>query len=265
MKAVGKVGKDLRKIKKEIRERRKKYRYRTQGNQKRLPFVFGRHEEARDEPDFYFYQDGQEDIKKFSGEGFVLKTFIAAVLFFAVAILFKTEWSQVDSVRQFVRESYEKEFQFASVANWYESQFGRPLALIPFETNLALGELENTPELVYAVPASGTVAESFATNGTGIIVNTEPKAAVEAAKAGFVFFIGEEEEIGKAVGVQHYDGGESWYGMLENIDVKLYDHIEIGTTIGTVSFAEKEGTGMYYFALKQGETYIDPIDVISFD
>jgi len=236
-----------------------------QVKEKRMPLVFGRHEEARDEPDFYFYQDGQEGTKGFSADGFVLKTFIAAALFFATAILFQNEWKQVEPVRQFVKDSYETEFQFATIANWYENQFGRPLALIPFETNMALGELENAPELAYAVPASGTIAESFETNGTGIIVKTEPKASVEAAKAGFVFFIGEEEEIGKAVGVQHYDGGESWYGMLENIDVKLYDHIEIGTKVGTVSLDKKEGTGMYYFALKQGETYIDPIDVISFE
>lgn len=259
------MGKDLRKIKREIKERRKKFGSRTSTSEKKMPLVFGRHEEARDEPDFYFYQDGQMEQKKFSADRFMLKTFIATTLFFAMAILFKNEWTQMEPVRQFVKESYEKEFQFATIANWYESQFGRPLALIPFETNMALGELENTPELAYAVPASGTIAENFETNGTGIIVKTEPKASVEAAKAGFVFFIGEEEEIGKAVGVQHYGGGESWYGMLENINVKLYDHIEIGTAIGSVSLDEEGGTGMYYFALKQGETYIDPIDVISFE
>lgn len=259
------MARDLRKVKREIRERRKKYGQRTQLTDKKIPLVFGRHEEARDEPDFYYYQDEQEEAKGFTADGFVLKTFIAAALFFALAILFKNEWSPAEPVRQFVKKSYETEFQFATIANWYENQFGRPLALIPFETNIALGDPDNVPELAYSVPASGIVTESFETNGRGIIVKTEPRSPVEAAKAGFVFFIGEEDDIGKAVGVQHYDGGESWYGMLESIDVKLYDHIEIGTAIGTVSILEEEGTGIYYFALKQGENYIDPIDVISFE
>ncbi|WP_054635053.1 peptidoglycan DD-metalloendopeptidase family protein [Thalassobacillus sp. C254] len=65
--------------------------------------------------------------------------------------------------------------------------------------------------------------------------------------------------------MQHYDGGESWYGMLEEVEVKLYDHIQAGENIGQVNTQEGSESGIFYFALKEEDQYIDPSEVISFD
>lgn len=96
-----------------------------------------------------------------------------------------------------------------------------------------------------------------------MIVETVANKNVEVAKSGMVRFVAEEENLGKTVIVAHYDGGEFWYAMLDHVEVKLYDHIEAGSIIGTVSL--KGDNGFYYFALKEGETFINPIDVISFE
>ncbi|WP_096198867.1 M23 family metallopeptidase [Bacillus sp. FJAT-45350] len=263
------MSKRVDKIRKKLELRRKEIKGKTNQRERSAPVVFDRHDEARDEPDFYLYQDGkkQEQEQWLDKDRFLLKTMVAVVLFLLVAIMFKTPTPQLEGARNFVKHSFEQEFQFAAVADWYEGQFGRPLALLPNSMNVALDDVdqEHNPEIVFAVPASGTITESFQQNGTGILVETGIDENVEAVKAGFVFSVKDEDSLGKTVGIEHHDGSESWYGMLEKVDVKLHDHVEAGKPIGKVSSSNSAGKGVYYFALKQGETYIDPIDVISFD
>ncbi|UTW68949.1 hypothetical protein KHA80_17155 [Anaerobacillus sp. HL2] len=47
---------------------------------------------------------------------------------------------QLEGARQFVETSFQEEFEFTAVANWYENQFGRPLALLPTTRNVALND-----------------------------------------------------------------------------------------------------------------------------
>ena len=66
--------------------------------------------------------------------------------------------------------------------------------------------------------------------------------------------------------IQHADKSESWYGNLESIDVKQYESIKKGSAVGKVSSSSQdEATGEFYFAIKMGDEFIDPIQVMSFD
>lgn len=255
------------KIRRKIEARRKKIDHtKVKKNQRSQPQYYPTHEEFRNESDYHFSSSKEIDEpeeKFFRKDILVLQLLAAVCLFLIVGILFKTESPQLEGARQFVSTSFEEELQFATVANWYESQFGRPLALLPTTTNLALEDFNKDIDLVYAVPATGRIAKSFAEDGKGVIVETIANANVEVSKNGMVRFVAEEENLGKTVIVAHYDGGESWYAMLDHVEVKLYDHIEAGSKIGTVSL--KENKGFYYFALKEGETFINPIEVISFE
>ncbi len=255
------MGKNIDKIRKKIASRRKRFQEKAQS----APQFFSRHDEARDEPDFYYYQDRENRKPNWEErDSFLLRTLTAIVLFFAVAILFQNGSATLDGARHFISEAYKKEFNFAAISNWYETQFGRPLALIPREHNIAIGDVELNPEIAYAVPASGQIRESFEQNGKGILVETEEEY-VEAVRSGFVISVGQQENSGKTIGIEHYDGSESWYGMLSEVEVKLYDHIEVGKPVGKVTVNEETGKGIFYFSLKQGDDYINPNDVISFD
>jgi stage IV sporulation protein FA len=93
-------------------------------------------------------------------------------------------------------------------------------------------------------------------------------AEVEAVKGGQVVKVGtdeSEENLGKTVTVKHYDGTESLYGMLDDVEVNLYDHIQAGFAIGTVSTNEEVEKGIFYFALKKDDKYINPSEVLSFE
>lgn len=259
------MGKNIDRIRKKIESRRRDIQGKAMRRERSAPQLFNRHDEARDEPDFYLYQEEKQQNKWMEKDWFILRSMIAVAAFFIIAILFQNNSSQLDGARQFVKDSYQQEFNFAAISNWYENQFGRPLALIPRTNEVAMGDVESNPEIAYALPASGQIRESFQQNGKGILVETEADAFVEAVRSGVVISIGNQENIGKTIGVKHYDGSESWYGMLEAVEVKLYDHIEAGSLLGKVSGSSEAGKGVFYFSIKYGEEYIDPNEVISFD
>jgi stage IV sporulation protein FA len=199
----------------------------------------------------------------FNKEWFMFKVLGAACLLLVVAIMFKEGSARFENARQYVTKTMESEFQFAAVTTWYEDQFGKPLALLP--TSLKKNEQVETTE-GYAVPASGRILENFEKNGQGVMVETGTNSAVASINEGTIEFIGQKDEIeGITVVVQHSDGSESWYGNLEGIDVQLYDFVEQKSKIGTVTENENGVNGTFYFALKKGDTFIDPIQVIPFE
>ena len=264
------MSKRIDKIKRQIESRRREAQGKgaRKERERSAPLFYDRHDESRDGPDFYVFQEKKKigtDEKWKQKDWFLMRSLIAVVLFLLVAIMFNSGMPQLESARQVVKQSYEQEFQFAAIADWYENQFGRPLALLPMSMDVALEDTEEAPPVAYAVPATGQIREDFKQNGTGILVETEIGANVEAVKSGLVIFVGEEERLGRTVAIQHYDGGQSWYGMLETVDVKLYDHIEAGKPVGRVSASEGAEKGIYYLSIKEGEDYIDPNDVISFE
>ncbi len=237
------------------------------------PPWFHRHDESREETDYYQHRPFSKDRSEpFFKKEFVLFQVLASVcLMLGIGVLFSLPNGQLDGARQFVHQSFNQEFEFAAVSGWYEEQFGRPLALVPPTLEVAPAPLEDGEseiDIASALPATGTIAESFEQNGRGIYVETSLEESVEAVRGGTIRFVGEDEagEWGKTVVVSHYNGGESWYGMLDDIQVNLYDHVEAGDLIGYVSPAEdNESVGVYYFALKEDDIFIDPIDVITLD
>jgi stage IV sporulation protein FA len=194
----------------------------------------------------------------FNKQSFLMRAMIAACLFLGAGILFKAESDRLVPAQDYVTDMMAEEFQFASVKEWYEGNFGNPVALFPTskETN------SNSEAPVYALPASGKVLENFETTGKGIMVETVLSSGVEAIDAGVVTYAGDKEGIGQTVVLQHTDGSESWYGMLDSIDVSLYDFVQTKDQLGSVSNSEDGKTGTFYFAIKKNEAFIDPLQVV---
>jgi len=196
----------------------------------------------------------------FNREIFLLKIMASACLVLLVAISFKHQSPQLELVRSAVTQVMEKEFQFAMVADWYEDTFGKPLALFPEKTP---NKQETTAK--YALPANGVILEDFQADNQGVTIQTVKGEAVEAIQSGVVKFAGVDKEFGKTIIIQHPDQSETWYGQLGEIKVKAYDKVQAGDQIGIVSSKENETTGEFYFAIKQDEKFIDPVQVIKFE
>jgi len=212
----------------------------------------------------YEGESGEGTHPLFNKEWFLFKILASACLFLLIAIMFKNGASALDPARNFVKNTMENDFQFVAVANWYEEKFGKPLALLPLSDDKKDGE-DKTQSIDYALPASAKILEDFRENGQRITIETEKDAPVQAMSEGLVKFAGKKDGFGKTVIIKHADNSESWYGHLEEINVSLYEYAEKGKELGK-STNMKDGTkGSFYFAIKKGDDFVDPIQVIPFD
>jgi stage IV sporulation protein FA len=198
----------------------------------------------------------------FRKEIFFMKLLTSAILVLVVGILFKNPASSLDPARTFVKDTMEKDFQFAVVSDWYEGKFGKPLALFPLPNE---SEKKAVNGDHFALPASGKILEEFEVSGQKVTIETGKGAEVEAINEGMIRFIGEKEGFGKTVIIQHSDNSETWYGNLNKISIGLYDYVEKGKKVGTVANSSTDNKGEFYFAIKKGDDFIDPIQVIQFE
>ncbi|MGD6774354.1 peptidoglycan DD-metalloendopeptidase family protein [Sutcliffiella horikoshii] len=206
--------------------------------------------------------DGGGGHPLFNKELFLFKILASAILVLVVAIMFQNPTSTFEKPRQFVSETMEQSFQFAAFTSWYEDKFGKSLALLPLPKNT---EQPNVNADDYVIPASGRVFESFEANGQGVLVETMAHSNVEAMNGGFVSFVGNREDTGKTVIIQHPDDSYTWYGQLGEVEVKLFDFIETGDVLGKTTVLEDGSKGMFYFAIQKDNEFIDPMQVISFE
>ncbi|MGE8078432.1 peptidoglycan DD-metalloendopeptidase family protein [Peribacillus loiseleuriae] len=205
------------------------------------------------------------DYPLFKKEWFLFKILAAACLFLLVAIAYKHPSTQLDKVRVVVKDTMNQEFQFATVASWYEDTFGKPIAFYPDKKKTESGTVAENPDQQSALPVSGKITESFEVNGEGVLIETSQPKKVEALDKGMVKFAGVKDGLGKTVVIQHADKSETWYGKLESIDVNLYDPVTKGTELGKVSASENGSKGTFYLAIKKNGQFIDPTQVISFE
>lgn len=208
------------------------------------------------------YEAGPENEKilhpLFRSDLFILKILLSACLVLFSAIVFKNNTFQ--PLQFYVHEALNEEFQFAAASKWYEEKFGSPLTVFQQGSDQSGKEVEQAQ---FSLPASGKVLESFEDNGHGIMVETN-KTVVEAVNEGIVIEAGKKEETGLTVVLQHADGTESWYGNLEKVNVALYDFVQSKKEIGSIKQNETE-KGTYYFAIKKGDTFVDPVQVTSIE
>lgn len=112
-------------------------------------------------------------------------------------------------------------------------------------------------------PASGKVQQDFQDNGEGIKVETSSDK-IDSVKEGYVVEVSKDSQTGLTVKVQHADNTYSIYGELKDVDVALYDFVDKGKKLGSIKL-DDHNKGVYYFAMKDGDKFIDPIQVISFE
>ncbi|PKR85219.1 M23 family metallopeptidase [Heyndrickxia camelliae] len=250
-------------IRKQI-ERRKKLKPKTTTNQTASSFSVDQNGwDDHGEMTIYETDPPSEKIHPlWNKEMFLFKVLASALLVLVVAIIFKSNAPIFQDARYVVKQVMDKEFQFAAVSNWYEKKFGKPLAFLPFQNK---EKQDSKTKPVYDLAASGRVLTNFSSDGRGVMIETKNNEPVKSMNSGTIVFAGKKDDIGNTVIIQHADKTESWYGNLKTINVHPYEQVAAGTKLGTVSNTEDTSKGEFYFAIRKGETFIDPIQVIKFE
>ncbi|PSL43962.1 stage IV sporulation protein FA [Salsuginibacillus halophilus] len=235
-----------------------------------LPYTYhpGPEEMQQHEPEFYAWQQAYKDEpkrKKQLQHRFLVQWLSALFLFLIIGMLFQADNPRLVPVQQAVESSFQDHFQFAAAASWYEENFGSPLPYMPEIAGSDETVEDPAAEVSYAAPAVGVIAEPFSEHGRGIRLETIESGTVEAAQGGVVIHAGASETWGEAVAVQHENGDESWYGMLENVDVGLYEHVSAGDVIGQAAVQEGTDKRQFSFGVKEDGEFIDPLDVMTFE
>lgn len=251
-------------VRKRMMKRKKERERMDKMNQSRM-FYSEEERHGFDRIPSYDVGPGEGNHPLFKKEVFLFKILASACLVLIVAILFRSPSEKAETFQTYVKHTMEQEFQFAAVSDWYQEQFGKPLALLPAKDSGEEDKQEINEENEYALPASGRILEDFGDNGQRITIETGKGAGVEAMNEGLVHFVGMKDGFGKTVIVQHADKSETWYGNLDGIDVNLYEYISKGTKVGTAMDSTDGTKGSFYFAIKKGDDFIDPVQVIKFE
>lgn len=203
------------------------------------------------------HYDSSKSVKDTFVASFVMKSILAAVLFFGVAVFFQVNGSWVEKPKLWTSKVLTEEFPFASVNKWYQEQFGSPLALTPSKSNAS-------EDGALALPVNGTISQTFQMNGEGILISAEETSEVLSMEAGTVIFAGNDRETNKTVIIQHADKSKTIYGNLSSINVHLYQTVGSNDVLGEFIPSESNAKTVY-FAIEKNNQFIDPVQVMQVD
>lgn len=119
----------------------------------------------------------------------------------------------------------------------------------------------------YVLPVSGQVtqnygwvkdAEGLEQFNSGIFISCEAGCFVKAARSGKVSRLGEDQELGTYVLIDH--GGEDYtlYAGLDKVMVEENQQVNGETVIGTVG-RSKEGQAGLHFEIRENNKLVDPL------
>lgn len=209
---------------------------------------------------FPIFTDGTSPNKRKSKmvSGFILKGILSSILFLGTALLLQTDNTALEKPKVVASSLLTNEFPFAKVNQWYQEVLGAPLALAPKD-----GVKETTDNASLALPVSGNIAESFQSNGQGVLITPEEATNISVLRDGVIIFAGNDQETNKTIVVQHADGSKSTYGFLSSMNVHLYQFVDANQVIG--KFVPSENSENVYFAIEKNEEFVDPVQVIEVD
>ena len=201
---------------------------------------------------------------------FIVRLAVSAALFALVWGMFRLDAPWAVRGQQYVRAALTEEFPFARVAAWYDRTFSGAPSFIPAfgdkKGNHPAEKVNALPDRAFVAPVSGNVVAAYSALHPAIELRTSPDAEVKAAATGRVVFVGEKEDIGLTVIVQHANRQETLYGFLAESYVAKNDWVEGGKPIGRVSGEPSvPAAGRLYFAVSKNNQYVNPADVVKFE
>ncbi|MBP1930413.1 M23 family metallopeptidase [Ammoniphilus resinae] len=216
----------------------------------------------------YVWNDGYEqehepETTTYFSRKFLLKSVLSLFIVSLVFLLQNTSFPLASSGKQFVTEVMTREYNFAGTVAWLEKKLGAAPTILPVFSGSEKGQPVSTISengMDYVVPVKGKVITPFAMDGKGIQIATETEANVLAIDQGWVVFVGQKEELGQTIIVQHVDQTQSIYANVNPIELGENDWVYPGQTIAHVGEGDK-----LYFSLIKNDHALDPTSVIPFE
>jgi murein DD-endopeptidase MepM/ murein hydrolase activator NlpD len=124
--------------------------------------------------------------------------------------------------------------------------------------------------LRWASPLRGPITQYFGQHLTrygihrGIDIDGNTGDPVRAAATGTVIAAGWVDACsGIAVGLDHGRGLSSWYRHLSRVGVRVGQRVSVGSIIGRVGNTGCSLGSHLHFAIRRGDTYLNPLSYVS--
>lgn len=161
---------------------------------------------------------------------FISKILICLIVLFTSLIYTSKSES---NLKLFKSKVFDNTFNFSKFKKYYQKLGGVPV-------NSEKEKLVSNTELDYLN------AKKYK---DGYVIDLLSETPIKAISSGVVVFVGKKEGLGNTIIVQGSDGYDIWYGMLDNIDIKIYDYITSGSSVGLSS------NKLYFKIIKDNKTY----------
>lgn len=199
--------------------------------------------------------------------GFAIRTLVSAMLFGIVWIWFQSEMPGSREARVWTVNAVSHDMDFQAALSWYERNFGGSPAFLPMfragETKAVFGGWKRSEAVL---PVAGRIVRTFAQDRQGIRIAAVGGSIVQAVYAGRVIRVEDEVDGRAAVEIQHAGRIVTVYGNLSQAAVQPNDWVEAGQTLGTVPVPiDDDGESLLYFAVRDDNRAIDPMEVVPFD
>lgn len=201
---------------------------------------------------------------------FIRRLWVSAALFGLLWGVFHWEVPYSSEIRLFVADTMHRDMDVQSVAGWYEEHFGGSPAFLPIFKGLEQKVQQVHGQHHLAPPVRGSIVQPFAVSLKGIEIvpesfSTDP-VLVKSMDAGRVMDVVPGTEGDTTVVIRHTDGLTAVYGRLSSTSLRANDWVQEGDVVGQFTVMhEGQETNTLYLAVKQGEQYVDPAEVVAFD
>ena len=148
----------------------------------------------------------------------LIKTLIVIVLFLSSMIYIKQSDKNKEKFKNIV---YNNSLSFAKIYDVYQKYLGD---VIPFKNIFK----DNTK----LVSSEKINYESIEKKDNGYILNVTEEYTLFSLRSGIVIKIEENDEYKNIITIQDKTGLNITYGLLNNVNVKLYDYVEKGEILG---------------------------------
>ena len=169
---------------------------------------------------------------------FISKTLITIIITLILLIIMKSSNSFKTNFYKYV---YDTNFSFTKISNLYNKYFGSILEIPTIKEQTVFNEKLNY--------------KSKEKYFDGVKLYIDKNYLVNSLESGIVVFIGNKENYGNVVIIEQVNGIDVWYGNINNVSVKMYDYVSIGTYIG-------EANDYFYLVYKKDGKYLNYEDYI---
>ena len=187
----------------------------------------------------------QPFFKHKSVQSFINKTLVSMVVLMVLLI------SHKDERLHFLYEKTLTHMNFAKIDHYITDTFG--------------GFFPRTSDRSQYVNHSIITVNNSEPHRNGLMVHTNVFEPVQSHVSGIVIKIYEDKELGRIVVIQDRNGHEYHYGHFEDIQVRIYQRVEYGETIGMGRISSDMRSGVYFLAIKSGFEYLDVLAVIKYE